>query len=74
MLDLYLVFLEFKALGADPKEVFQKRIENLKQYLLSILPNKTRFTMLPLFFNYSYDNTISTYINDYCTDFLYVKL
>jgi len=71
VLDLYLLFLELKSLGNDSKEVHQKRIENWKHYLLSILPNKQRFTMLPLFFNYTFDNTISTYISDNCTEFLY---
>ena len=66
------MFLETRALGIDSKEYFQKRIENWKLYLLSILPNKVRFTMLPVYLNYIFDNSISTYISDHCCDFLYV--
>lgn len=72
MLDLYLIFLEMRDLNIDSRDDSYEKIKNWKEFLINKLPTKTRFCMLPLFFSYSYENSIASYLNEFCAPFLQV--
>ncbi len=73
MLDLYLIFMEMKDLNIDSKEESYEKVKNWKQFLKTKLAHKTRICMLPLFFNFVYENSIESYLRENAAVFLQVN-
>jgi hypothetical protein len=69
MLDLYLIYLEMKDLGIGTTE-HNSRVKEWHEYMKTKLPNKVRFTILPLFFNYTNETSISNFIEENCAGFI----
>ena len=74
---MYLIFLEMKDSGLIPtykkienedkfytEDDYDKLIEDWKKKFTKELPKKIKFTYYPLFFNYTNENLISTYIEE----------
>lgn len=71
-MNLYLCYLEMNELGYDSRKNHIERITRWSKYLKDKLPNKYRFSMTPLSFNYVDELSISRYIENSCADFLKV--
>ena len=70
MLDLYAIFIELRQLGLTNKSDHKKRMEAWRLFVMEKMTNKISLSMIPLYFNYSNETMIASYIEENVSDFV----